>query len=395
MTTAQQMRAWRGPAVLTVGFRLFFLLAGLWAVLAMALWIAMLAGGLSLPLALDPVSWHAHEFLWGYASAVMAGFLLTAVPNWTGRMPVVGWPVAALASLWLAGRIAMALSGWLPAGWVVGIDLAFLIALAAVLAREIIAGKNWRNLKILVLVGALVLGNLGFHLAALRGGFAAESAGLRLGLAATVLMILVIGGRVTPSFTRNWLVRSGLPPCNAGFGRADQVALGSSLAALAVWIAAPASLVAALLCLIAGAANLWRLSGWGGQRTLSEPLVTVLHAGYGLTALGFVAVGLAGIGLGDRFAAQHVWMAGGIATMTLAMMTRAALGHAGLPLTASRPVTAVYLAIVGATLARLLAGIPGWHDPMVWLSGALWLFAFGLYVIVYWPILVHARKPAG
>ncbi|MFV0514453.1 MAG: NnrS family protein [Jhaorihella sp.] len=394
-STAEQMRKWQGPAVLTVGFRLFFLAAGIFAVLAMVLWIVMLSGAEPLPIAFDPVSWHAHEFLWGYTSAVITGFLLTAVPNWTGRMPVVGWPVAGLAAIWLAGRIAMALSGWLPGLLVAVADLSFLAVLALVLAREIVAGKNWRNLKVVGLVVLLLLGNAVFHLEFMRDGTAASGFGLRFGLGATILLILVIGGRVTPSFTRNWFVRQGRPERPAAtLGPVDRVALGLAVAGIASWVLAPHAMATAVLCLLAGLANLVRVARWSGHRTFAEPLVTILHVGYGLAALGFVSVGLAGFGAGQAVASQHVWMVGAIATMTLAMMTRASLGHAGLPLTASRGVTAVYLAIVGATLARFLAGVTPFYDQMIWLSGALWLVSFGGFVAIYWPILARAPQRA-
>lgn len=390
-TSAEQRRAWTGPAILTVGFRLFFLLAGIWATLAMSLWITILSGAMDLPTAFDPVSWHAHEFLWGYLAAVAAGFLLTAVPNWTGRLPVVGWPVAWLAAFWLLGRLAVGLSAWLPTVVTALADLSFLVALTCVLAREIIAGRNWRNLKVLVLLAVLALGNALFHLEAFHGDYAAGGVGLRIGLGAGVMMILVIGGRVTPSFTRNWLVKQGKSARPAAFGRLDQVALAIALAALFGWIIAPDTAWVAVLCLTAGATNLLRLARWSGGRTLAEPLVTILHVGYGLTALGFVTVGAATLGLGSATGAQHVWMAGGIGTMTLAMMTRASLGHAGLPLTATWPISAIYLAIIGATLARLGAGYSPFHDHLVQFAGAFWIAAFGGFTIVYWPILTRAR----
>ena len=158
-STAERMRSWSGPAVLSYGFRPFFLGAALWSALAMELWIAMLNGVATLPTALDPVSWHAHEFLFGYLGAVVAGFLLTAVPNWTGRLPIVGWPLGGLVALWVVGRLAVAFSADLPVILVAVGDLLFLVVLAAVTAREIIRGRNWRNLIMLALLGALILGN--------------------------------------------------------------------------------------------------------------------------------------------------------------------------------------------------------------------------------------------
>ena len=151
-TTAQQSRQWTGPAVFSFGFRPFFLFGALWAALAMLLWVLMLAGFLTLPTRFDPVSWHAHEFLFGYTGAIIGGFLLTAVPNWTGRLPVVGWQLAALFVVWVAGRIAVATSGLWPAGVAMAVDLGFPVLLSAVILREIIAGRNWRNLIVLSLL---------------------------------------------------------------------------------------------------------------------------------------------------------------------------------------------------------------------------------------------------
>jgi uncharacterized protein involved in response to NO len=173
----------------------------------MALWVPMLSGHIALPTAFDPVSWHAHEFLFGYLGAVIAGFLLTAVPNWTGRLPVVGWPLGGLAALWLAGRVAVMFSAGLPPFLVAAVDLAFPAVLAAVIGREIVAGKSWRNLVVLGLLAVFAAGNMLFHWEAARGDYAAQGHGLRLGLGAGVMMIAVIGGRIVPSFTRNWLAR--------------------------------------------------------------------------------------------------------------------------------------------------------------------------------------------
>ena len=201
-STAEQMRVWRGPAVLSFGFRPFFLCAGIWAAGIMALWVPMLAGALSLPTAFDPVTWHAHEFLFGYLGAVIAGFLLTAVPNWTGRLPIVGWPLGGLAALWLIGRGAVMLSAGVPPVAVALMDLALPVVLGVVILREIVAGKNWRNLIVLAMLAVFALGNALFHWEAARGDYAAQGYGLRLGLAAVVMMIAVIGGRIVGASKR-------------------------------------------------------------------------------------------------------------------------------------------------------------------------------------------------
>src|SRR6056297_4020513 len=182
-TSAERMRNWEGPALLTYGFRPFFLLGAVWAALAMTLWVFMLAGGLRLPTRFDPVSWHAHEFLFGYLGAVLAGFLLTAVPNWTGRLPMVGWPLAALFALWVAGRVVVLTSGVMPAAVAPIVDLAFPLVLGGLILREIVAGRNWRNLIVLGLLAVFTLANGIFHAEALSGNYAAQGFGLRLGLA--------------------------------------------------------------------------------------------------------------------------------------------------------------------------------------------------------------------
>jgi len=395
--TADRMRAWPGPAVLSFGFRPFFFGAGVWAALAMALWLAMLTGRFGLPTALDPLSWHAHEFLFGYLGAVVAGFLLTAVPNWTGRLPIVGWPLGGLVALWLAGRLAIAVSAWLPAIVTAALDLAFPLALAGVIAREIAAGRNWRNLMVLALFSAFILGNALFHWEVARGDYAAQGAGLRLGLGAAVMMIAVIGGRIVPSFTRNWLVKRGpgrLPA--SAMQRFDKAALLALLAAVLLWVAAPRAMATGAALVLAGGLHLLRLARWAGERTGVEPLVLVLHAGYAFVPLGAVALGVEALapgGLGMA-AAQHLWMAGGIGLMTLAVMTRATLGHTGQALTAGPGTSAIYLALLAAVAARLAAGVwPSAAASLHALSGVAWIGAFAGFALLYGPLLLGRRRP--
>ena len=395
-TSAERIRSWQGPEVLRVGFRPFFLLGSLWAALAMAIWVGVLSGGVALPTAFDPVGWHAHEMLFGYLGAIAAGFLLTAVPNWTGRMPVSGWPLAVLALIWLAGRVAVAFSAQLSPGLVALVDLAFLVALAGLILREIVAGRNWRNLMVLALLAGLIAGNALFHWQVARGAYAAGGAGLRLGLAAAVMMITVIGGRVVPSFTRNWLVKQGSAARPAPFGPVDKAAIILSLTALVAWVAAPAHLVTGVLCLLAGVAQAIRLARWSGLHTGGEALVWVLHAGYAFVPLGFLvaAAGVLWPGAGTVMGtgAQHVWMAGAIGLMTLAIMTRASLGHAGRPLHAGRAVTALYLLLILSVLARFVAGVMPGNMGLLHLAAAAWIAAFGGFAILYWRILTCPRK---
>ncbi|HSG54078.1 MAG TPA: NnrS family protein, partial [Paracoccaceae bacterium] len=364
---------------------------GIWAALAMALWIAMLTGRLVLPTAFDPVSWHAHEMLFGYLGAIMAGFLLTAVPNWTGRLPIVGWPLAGLVSLWMLGRIAIAVSAHLPAILAALADLAFPLVLIGFLGREIVAGGNWRNLPVLALLAGWTIANAAFHLQAARGGFPAGGAGLRLGLAAAVMLISLIGGRIVPSFTRNWLAQQALPARPMPHGRADLAVLGLTLAALLVWVLWPDRPATAAACALAGLAHIWRLSRWSGRHTGSEALVWVLHAAYAFVPLGFLAMAAGSLFPLYAAAEQHIWMAGAIGLMTLAVMTRASLGHAGRPLHATRAVAALYLAVMVSVAARFAAGLLPGHDWLLHLAATAWIVGFGGFAVIYWPILTQPK----
>jgi len=388
--SAQRMRQWQGPAVLGHGFRPFFLMAGLWATLAMAIWVAALSGATPFPLAFAASDWHGHAFVFGYVSSVFAGFLLTAVPNWTGRLPVVGWPLAGLAALWIAGRIATVFGGAWPWKLVLLADLSLPVALIGFLGREIVAGRNWRNLPVLGILCLFAVANGVFHLAAAQS--ADPRFGLRLGLAATLLMIALIGGRIVPSFTRNWLAARSAKRLPVPFGRADGLVMAMTVLALGGFVLAPEAQVTGVLSLLAGAANLWRLSRWQGLATGAEPLVWVLHLAYLGLALGFVMIGLAGFGLVPQSGALHVWLVGAVGMMTLAVMTRASLGHAGLPLQASKAVTSLYLALVLAIPVRLAAGL---RPDLGWLldiAALLWIAAFGGFFLIYAPILLRKRQ---
>lgn len=392
-STAEQMRAWTGPAILTFGFRPFFFGAAVWAALAMALWVPMLSGHLTLPTAFDPVSWHAHEFLFGYLGAVVAGFLLTAVPNWTGRLPIVGWRLGMLAGLWLAGRVAVAVSGSVPALPVAMVDLVFPVVFALLIAREIMAGKNWRNLIVLAMLGAFIIGNALFHWEAAKDDYAAQGYGLRLGLGAGVMMIAVIGGRIVPSFTRNWLVkrRSAVLPV-APMQSFDKGALAALLVALLLWVALPLGTLTGLALALASVLHALRLARWAGHRTFAEPLVTVLHAGYAFVPLGALALAAEILAPGSfgMAGAQHFWMAGAIGLMTLAVMTRATLGHTGQALTAGAGTVAIYLALILSVFTRVTGGVfPELSGPLHTVAGLSWIVAFGGFAVVYGALLLR------
>lgn len=264
-SSANQIRAWTGPQILGYGFRPFFLGAAVFAAFAMIAWIGALSGLWTIPSAFGPVEWHVHEFLWGYLSAVTAGFMLTAVPNWTGRLPIVGVPLAALWATWALGRIAVFFSaGWPPAVIAI-LDLSFLALLILVLSREIAAGRNWRNLKVLALVAMLLLGNAIYHAEMMAGVMAHDSDGLRIGLASAVLMIAVIGGRIIPSFTRNWLARRGPGAVPEPFGIDDKIVIAVTAVALLLWVVTPHYVTTALALLAARSAISGGCrAGWAG-----------------------------------------------------------------------------------------------------------------------------------
>lgn len=393
-TSAEQIRAYRGPAILSFGFRPLFLAAAIWSALAMALWIAMFSGAISLPTAFDMVSWHVHEFLYGYLPAVAAGFLLTAVPNWTGRLPVTGTPLLVLVLSWLAGRLAVMFSELVGPTTAAVIDLSFLVLLSLVIAREVIAGRNWRNLKVLVLVGLLTGGNALFHLEADWYGTASAGYGARLGIAVAIFLIILIGGRIVPSFTRNWLVRRGPGRLPIPFDRFDVIGAVSGGGALLFWVALPDNDLNGALCLFAGAFHLYRLARWAGDRTLAEPLVLILHIGYAFVPLGFLAVGIAELEPGVILtgAAVHAWTAGAIGVMTLAVMTRASLGHAGLPLAATRGIIFVYLCVIAAAILRVASGFGAAPEFLLHIAAAAWIAAFAGFAFLFAPILTRPRK---
>ena len=393
-SSAERMRAWTGPAILSFGFRPLFLLAAIWSALAMVIWVFMLAGRDVVPTAFDPISWHAHEMLFGYLGAVMAGFLLTAVPNWTGRLPVIGWPLAGLTALWVLGRVAVAVSSKLPPLPVALADLAFPLAMVAFLAREIFSGRNWRNLPVLALLMSWTLADAAFLWEAARGDFAARGFGLRFGLATAVMLIALVGGRIVPSFTRNWLAQHGAAQLPVSFANADGAVLALTLATLVIWVIWPDHQVTAVACGLAGLANLWRLGRWRGWQTRAEALVWVLHAGYAFVPLGFLAIAVGHFAPGTGPAAQHIWMAGAVGLMTLAVMSRASLGHAGRPLHATGAMGALYLALIASVLARFLAGLMPWETWLLELAAGAWIAAFGGFAVIYWPILVRPRKAA-
>jgi uncharacterized protein involved in response to NO len=377
--------------LLSYGFRPFFLLGALWAGIEVLAWLPLLYGDMSLPTALSARDWHVHELLYGYLPAIIAGFLLTAIPNWTGRLPLQGQPLAVLVMTWLAGRYVVTFSGSI--GWIGAtiVDVAFLALMTGAVAREVVAGKNWRNLKIAALLGLLAIGNLGFHLEAHFDGIAVYAT--RAGIAVVLMLIMVIGGRIIPSFTRNWLMRREPGRLPAAFGRFDLACLVVSGVSLAAWCLAPESAATGLALLAAAAANMVRLSRWAGDRSLADRLVLVLHVGYAFVPVGFLLGGLAAFGNVMPSAGIHAWTTGAMGIMTLAVMSRASLGHTGRALVASPALQIVYLAALAAAVARIGADvILDWREPLLYFAAFSWAAAFLGFAGLYAPLLCLPRR---
>jgi uncharacterized protein involved in response to NO len=380
-----------GPVLLSYGFRPFFLGAALWACIAIALWLSALSGEIALTGDYGARAWHAHEMLFGFSSAVLAGFLLTAVPNWTGRLPVSGLPLLYLFLLWSAGRAALLASDVLGVMTAVLVDSLFLPALLVICVREVVAGRKWADLKVVAGLGALSVANLCFHYEAIMDGGPDRS--IRLATAAYVMLIVVVGGRMLPSFTRNWLNRFGRTDFPVAYNRFDLAVIFYSILAFALWVLDPESMATGIAAAGAAILHLARLLRWRGWTTLKEPLVTILHLSYAFVPLGFFAISATAFGLTDGSSALHVLTIGTIATMMIAVMTRATRGHTGRELTASRTTLVTYAAIIACAVVRPLTALLPDQAALVYAAaGLLWLLAFGTYLFEYGPMLVAKRR---
>ena len=395
MQAAPRFQAVAGLAFFRFGFRPFFLGAGVWALVAVAIWLAAFRALISIPTAFDPVAWHVHEMIFGFVAAAIAGFLLTAVPNWTGRMPIRGVLLAALFALWVIGRVAVLASGLIGAGVAAAIDLAFLALLLALLAREIVAARNWRNVPITIVLAALLLANVLIH-AETVGHASTGPLGQRLGIAVVVLLINLVGGRIIPSFTANWLKKRGEARLPAGHDVLDGGALAVVLVALAAWVAAPESFAAGVTLIAAGVLAFIRLARWRGHRTLSEPLLWSLHLGFAWVPVGLLLTGTSLVVPGlPATAGIHALTAGAMGSMTLAVMTRATLGHTGRALAADRWTAAIYLFVATAAVLRIAASLLAEaYLPLLWAAGVAWIAAFGIFAVRYGRLLVTSEPRA-
>lgn len=389
MAPIPRLRAYEGPALLSYGFRPFFLFAALQAGLTILVWLPFVTGHLAVPTAFAPVDWHIHEMLFGYQAAAIAGFLLTAIPNWTGRLPVQGTPLLVLVIAWFAGRIAVTASAWI--GWrlAMAVDALFLILLAGAAAREIMAGRNWRNLKVVLLVALLLTANLSFHIEAGLTGSADLTR--RLSIAVVLMLVALIAGRIVPSFTRNWLAPRGEGRLPVPFGTYDKIVLAVTAVTLCLWVVLPDDPRTGGVLALGAWLHLVRLGRWAGERCWRNPLLVILHLAYLFVPAGFALTAAASVGLVAQAAGLHAWTAGAFGTMTLAVMSRASLGHTGRPLVATVATQACFALVIIGSVARICSALG--HGPVALLhvAGLCWSLAFLTFALAYWRVLTGTR----
>ncbi len=384
------------------GFRLFFLVAGAFAIFAMLVWTIRLGvqamGGepAEMPFLDAPHLWHAHEMVFGYASAALAGFFLTAAPNWTGGPAAQRTFLVALALIWLAGRMVIWWSGTLPSGLVAAVDLLFMPLLGLKLAVMLTRRPKPQNVMLLGLLLLIWSGNVLMHLEWTGVIGDGVERGLRVGLFGFAAVIAVIGGRVTPAFTRNAMIKEGLETgLPVTRNKVEKLGVVSAIALpVSIAIGSP-DLAVAAVAILAGLAQAFRLARWRGAWTRFEPLLWSLHLGFGMLALGYLAFGLAMLGYLDTIAALHVTGIGAVGGMTLAVMSRAILGHTGRALRAPALVALAFTLILASAVLRALASLGGpyWRDISMLSSGGMWVLAFAAFLIALWPAISSPRLP--
>jgi uncharacterized protein involved in response to NO len=382
------------------GYRVFFFAAAVFAVISVGIWVIWqgmnaYGAGFELPMP-APQLWHAHEMVFGFGAAAVGGFFLTAVPNWTGAKAAPHLFVAVVAGLWLLGRLALWSAGSLPPALVAVADLAFVPVLLAKVLVQLLHKPKPQQMIFLLILSLYWAANLMMHLDWM--GMADTGwAGLRMGLVTLSAMIMVLGGRVTPGFTRNAMTKAGRTD---GLPRNPAPLAAFSIAAaisqpIGYGLGLPDGIMA-VTAIAAGGAGLLRVALWRGLWTWNQPILWVLHLGYALNALGFLALGLSGLGIGAEIGALHLLGIGGVGTMTFAVMSRAILGHSGRALIAPKGVAYGYALVPLAALLRYAGTV---FDPLLMpatlIAGLLWAVAFGLFVACLWEPIWAPRAERG
>lgn len=377
-----------GPSALwRLGFRPFYLLGALFAALGVPAWVAVYAGATTLPSGLPPQTWHGHEMVFGFAIAIVTGFLFTAVRNWTNQPTPTGGRLVVFALLWIAARVAF-VAGAPTVGLL--IELLFLVLVAAALFQALLRSRNRRNYFVGALFAVLALADLLFW-AGTQGlpGAPNPDTVVRFGLYLVATLTFVIGGRVIPMFTAN--AARGVSQYRDV--RLDRAAIGASVVAFALELAGASGALPALIALAAALLQAARVIGWGPQGTLGKPILWILHASYGWAAIGLALIAAAALDWVPRSLAVHALAVGLVGGLIIGMITRTALGHTGRMLVAGRSETTMYALVQLAALLRVFGPLlaPQWTVRFVEISSVLWSAAFLLYLVVYWPRLSRPR----
>ncbi|WP_132260039.1 NnrS family protein [Paucimonas lemoignei] len=367
-----------------LGFRPFYFLSAVFAAVSVPLWLARYFGH-AISLEQVDLNWHVHEMVFGFAIAVIIGFLYTAGRNWTGLWTPRGKHLAALAGLWIAGRFAMLVSPEIGAVT----DLAFLPLATWPLYQVLRKSNNRRNMFLVVLLALLTAANAVYHAAA--NGLLQVSTLWPLESAILVIVLIesVIAGRIIPNFTANAV--PGVKPVTDA--RRDKIVIGVTALASLAWIAQLPAVLVASLALAAAVSQLIRLGGWKSLATLQNPLLWILHVSYAWIPLGFALLALAAIGVISNSAAFHVMAIGSMGGLVIGMITRTALGHTGRMLNSGKMETWMYVLVQLGVIARFLAAVQGgeWRNAGLVVAAASWSGAFILYLIKYVPYLTAAR----
>ena len=372
-----------------LGFRVFFALAGLSALILIVLWNAIFNGHLNSENYFQSNYWHAHEMLMGYSVAVISGFLLTAVKNWTGRPTLSGDQLAGLAIVWLYGRILPFYASLLPDGIIAFVDFIFVPALIYQISKPILQTKLYKGFVIIGLLLLLALGNGLIHAQMLDIYQNTADTGIKLLVATIVTLILILAGRVIPFFIERGL--SGMLIIRNPL--LDNLSIGSALITFALQLSNSSGTLLALAAITATISNGARLFSWYVQRIWYVPLLWILYAGYCWIILGFFLSALSAFNWLTSSLPLHAFTVGGVGVLTLGMMARVSLGHTGRTLKASNAMAFAFILINLSVIIRVLLPIafPQWYNILIYVSSLTWLTAFSLFMFVYAPMLSNAR----
>ena len=383
-----------GLVLLSYGFRPFYLGAGLWAIATMAVWMSARQGWLDLAGSYGQSAWHAHELLFGFMPAVLVGYLMTTVPNWTGRFPLSGLPLARLVLIWLAGRVSMLMVGDTTALIALSIDWIFLPLFAFFCLREVWAAGRIADAKPILSVTLLAFLNGGFHAAAMTGGDV--SAWARAGLSVYILLIAATAGKLIPSFTNNWLAQAGRPRLAPGNRVIDRFVLVTTLLAALMWTMVPSGLLTAIVAVVAAGSHLLRTGAWFRPAILRSSLITAMQISYGFIPLGLLGLGATAFDMLDPITAMHLLAIGAVAGMMLAIMNRSIRLHTGRNGKLSWPLRlSVPCVLLAAGMRSSADLVPGFYEALLGTAGLFWIAGFVFFLCDSAGLLCHVQRQPG